>query len=47
MEIARDRNLTPEQVVELGLTMGFDYEAHPNLKLFIYQQVAAMQPTST
>jgi uncharacterized protein (TIGR01244 family) len=43
LEIARERNLTPEQVLELGLTMGFDYEAHPNLKLFIYEHVAAMQ----
>jgi hypothetical protein len=30
----------------LGLTMGFDYEAHPNLKLFIYEHVAAMQPSA-
>jgi uncharacterized protein (TIGR01244 family) len=46
LEIARERNLTPEQVMELGLTMGFDDEAHPNLKLFVYEHVAAMQPTS-
>jgi uncharacterized protein (TIGR01244 family) len=43
LEIARQRDLTPEQVLELGLTMGFDYEAHPNLKLFIYEHVASMQ----
>jgi uncharacterized protein (TIGR01244 family) len=46
LEIARQRDLTPEQVLELGLTMGFDYEAHPNLKLFIYEHVASMQPSS-
>ena len=46
LEIARERNLTPEQMMELVLTMGFDYEAHPNLKLFVYEHVAAMQPTS-
>lgn len=44
MEIARRRALTPEQTMELGLTMGFDYEAHPNLKLFIYEHIASMQP---
>jgi uncharacterized protein (TIGR01244 family) len=43
LEIARQRELTPEQVLELGLTMGFDYDAHPNLKLFIYEHVASMQ----
>lgn len=42
LEIARKRDLTPEQVLELGLTMGFDYESHPNLKLFIYEHVASM-----
>lgn len=46
LEIARQRELTPEQVLELGLTMGFDYEAHPNLKLFIYEHVASMQPST-
>jgi uncharacterized protein (TIGR01244 family) len=46
MEIARRRALTPEQTMELGLTMGFDYEAHPNLKLFIYEHIASMQPSS-
>jgi uncharacterized protein (TIGR01244 family) len=43
MEIARRQALTPEQTLELGLTMGFDYEAHPNLKLFIYEHIASMQ----
>jgi uncharacterized protein (TIGR01244 family) len=46
LEIARRQELTPEQVVELGLTMGFDYEAHPNLKLFIYEHIASMQPST-
>jgi hypothetical protein len=46
LEIARRQNLTPEQLVKLGLTMGFDYEAHPNLKLFIYEHIASMQPSA-
>jgi uncharacterized protein (TIGR01244 family) len=46
LEIARQQDLTPEQLVELGLTMGFDYEAHPNLKLFIYEHIASMQPSA-
>jgi uncharacterized protein (TIGR01244 family) len=46
LEIARRQELTPEQVVALGLTMGFDYEAHPRLKLFIYEHIASMQPST-
>jgi uncharacterized protein (TIGR01244 family) len=46
LEIARRQELTPEQVMELALALGFDYEAHPNLKLFIYEHLAAMQPSS-
>jgi uncharacterized protein (TIGR01244 family) len=45
LELARRRDLTPEEALELGLTMGFDYEAHPNLKLFIYEHIASLQPS--
>jgi uncharacterized protein (TIGR01244 family) len=45
IELARKRGLTPEEALELGLTLGFDYDAHPNLKLFIYEHIASMQPS--
>jgi uncharacterized protein (TIGR01244 family) len=45
LELARRRDLTPEEALELGLTMGFDYEEHPNLKLFIYEHISSLQPS--
>lgn len=47
LELARRRDLAPEEALELGLAMGFDYEAHPNLKLFIYEHLAAKQLSRT
>jgi uncharacterized protein (TIGR01244 family) len=47
LELARRRDLTPEEALELGLAMGFDYEEHPNLKLFIFEHIASKQLTST
>jgi uncharacterized protein (TIGR01244 family) len=47
LELARRRDLTPEEALELGLAMGFDYKEHPNLKLFLYEHIASKQLTST
>jgi protein tyrosine phosphatase (PTP) superfamily phosphohydrolase (DUF442 family) len=43
LEIAQEKELTPERASELGLTLGFDFAKHPNLKFFIYDEFRECQ----
>jgi protein tyrosine phosphatase (PTP) superfamily phosphohydrolase (DUF442 family) len=46
VEIAWEKELTPEKVSELGLTLGFDFAKHPNLKRLIYEEHMGRKPHS-